>query len=66
MNLYDILPTTNDYSSLKENFAVLVSRVITDYLPFFREDFEGLPQKHIPHQYTTELSKKSEVVSKSF
>ncbi len=39
-----------------------VSRLITTYLPFFKEDFTP---KHTPHKYSDEMCKKSEVVSTS-
>ena len=64
-NLYDILPTSSEYCSLKENFTVHVCRVITDNLAFFREDFKGLAPEHLSHKYSSEHSKKSEVVSYS-
>lgn len=65
VNLHDILPTLEDYELMKNDFAVLISRMITAHLPFFREDFKYLVQKHIPHKYSTEMCKKSEVVSET-
>lgn len=62
-SLYDLLPTTEDYEKLKESFAVHVARVMVEHIPFFTEDFSGLVQRHIPHQYSCEMSLKSEVVS---
>lgn len=63
VNLYDtILPTSDDYVSLKNDFAVLVSRMITTHLVFFSKDFKGFVQQHIPHRYSSEMCKKSEVV----
>lgn len=61
--LYGLLPTTEDYEKLKESFAVHVARVMVEHIPFFTEDFSGLVQRHIPHQYSCEMSLKSEVVS---
>lgn len=63
-NLYELLPDLDDYSVLKERFIVNVSRVITCYLDFFKDDFSHLVQWHIPHKYSTEMCQKSEVVSK--
>ncbi len=63
INLFDILPTPADYSSLKEDFSVTVSRIIFENLLFFQENFQGLVQQHVPHKFSTEQSKKSEVVS---
>jgi len=65
MCLYDILPSTKDYQELKDNFAILLARVMTDNLSFFSENFKGLVQRHVPHQYSYEMSTKSEVVSNS-
>ena len=61
-NLYDILPNSQDYKLLKENFSVHVSRIIVAYMDFFRDDFKDLPLKHIPHKFSKEMSMKSEVV----
>lgn len=62
-NLYDVLPSSEDYRSLKKNFIVHVSRIILTHLDFFRKDFKGLAEKHIKHKYAKEMSQKSEVVS---
>ncbi len=62
--LYSILPNDEDYQSLKERFIIHVSRIIVKYMHFFKEDFQYLIQWHIPHQFSKEMSKKSEVVSK--
>ena len=47
---------------LKEHFAILVARVLVEHIPYFADDFRGLVETHIPHQYTSEMVKKSEVV----
>ena len=62
-NLYDLLPSQTNYSSLKENFAIYICRVIVENLVFFHDDFKQLTSKDIPHKYSKEHSKKSEVVS---
>ena len=62
-NLYDILPSSEDYELLKKDFTILVSRIVHTHLPFFGDDFKNLVEKHIPHKYSAEMSKKSEVVS---
>ena len=43
---------------LKEHFVIVVARV-----SHFSEDFKGLVVNHIPHPYTSEMAKKSKVVS---
>ena len=63
VNAYDVIPNESDYQSLKSNFVVLVSRIIVEYMPFFNTDYKGIPQQHIPHKYTKQMSSKSEVVS---
>lgn len=63
INLYDILPTETDYKLLKQNFSTLVARTLVEYMPFFKEDYKGLIPQHIPHQYSRNMSTKSEVVS---
>lgn len=62
-NVFDILPTSNDYDKIKENMAILVSRIIADRIRFFAEDYKGVVTRHIPHKYTSQMSQKSEVVS---
>ena len=62
-NLYSILPTSDDYQILKENMAVLVSRILVEHLRFFSEDFKDLVTWHIQHQCSAQMSQKSEVVS---
>ena len=41
-SVYNVLPTTSDYQVLKDNFVVLVSRTLVEYIPFFSQDFKGL------------------------
>ena len=63
VNAFDVIPTEEDYKSLKSDFSVLVSRAIVKFLPFFSADYKDLAQSHIPHRYSKEMSAKSEVVS---
>lgn len=62
-SIYDILPTTSEYQKLKDNFAILVAHIIVKHIPYFTQDFSGLLVNHIPHKYSSEMAKKSEVVS---
>ena len=63
-SIYDILPSGIEYQTLKDNFAILVARILVEHnILFFREDFSGLITNHIPHCYSTEMTNKSEVVS---
>lgn len=63
MNLYSILPNSDDYTKLKERFKVHISRIIVEYLQYFHDDFRDLVMEHIPHRFSREMSQKSEVVS---
>ncbi len=63
VNVFDVIPTEEDYKLLKSDFSVLVSRAIVKFLPFFSSDYKDLSQSHIPHRYSMEISAKSEVVS---
>ena len=62
-SVYEILPTTSDYQTLKDNFAILVARILTKHIPYFKQDFSGLVVNNIPHKYSSEMANKSEVVS---
>lgn len=62
-HLYDILPSSTDYEALKQRFTTHVSRIIVNYLGFFKDDFKNLVPSHLPHKYSSEMCQKSEVVS---
>ena len=62
VNLYSVLPNSEDYQLLKQNFAIHISRIIADYLLIFKEDFKNLVPRHIPHKYSKEMSMKSKIV----
>ena len=62
-NLYKILPDSEDYHLLKERFVIHVSRIISTYLDFFKEDFKNIVQRHIPHRYSSEMCHMSEIGS---
>ena len=61
--VYDLIPSTAVYQELKKNFKVIVSHILVKLIGFFSEDFKGLIEPHIPHQHSSEMAKKSEVVS---
>ena len=60
-HLFDILPSEADYIQLKKNLGILVSRILVDNVPFFK-DFSALIPRHINHKFSDKLSLKSEVV----
>lgn len=64
-NLESLLPSQSDHSTLSTHFATHISRIITTYMPFFRENFGDVVDRHIPHLYSADMSKKSHVVSSS-
>ena len=57
-----LLPSKEDDSTLWMNIAVLVSRVLAEYMPFFKHTFDDVVTWHIKHQHTAEMSSKSLVV----
>ncbi len=63
-SLYSILPSDRDYNCLKQNVAILIARIIHEHTHFFGEDLKRLIPTHVPHQYTNQMTVKSEVVSK--
>ena len=62
-SVYSLIPSTANYHALKENFNIIVARKLVEFIPFFSEDFKGLVEAHIPHKYSSEMAKKSDVVS---
>lgn len=58
-----LLPSKDDDAILRSNFMTLVSRVLVEFIPFFKETFDGVVTRHIQHEYSTEMSTKSQVVS---
>ena len=54
------LPSSDDVQSVKTNLVVLVSRILTHYIPGLVPFAKAVP-KHIQHQYSKVMSKKSEV-----
>ena len=58
-----LLPSKDDDSCLRNNLTILVSRILVDNMSFFRHTFDGVVTWHIEHQYYSEMSTKSVVVS---
>ena len=55
------LPSASDLKCIECDMEVLVSRILCDYVKLF-EHLKKLVVKHIPHQYSREMSLKSEVI----
>ena len=51
-NLYSILPTSDDYQILKENMAILVSRILVEHIRFF---FVKILKILLPGTYHTSI-----------
>lgn len=58
-----LLPSLSDDSSMKTDFAILVSRVLAKHLEFFSFGFQDVVQWHISHKFSMQMAKKSTVVS---
>ena len=56
------VPTESDIDEMLSNFGILVSRILVQYMPFFKEHFSDVVVKHIPHEHQSEMEKISEVV----
>ena len=57
-----LLPQVEDDYTIMSNFSVLISRVLTEHLQFFKTSFSDVVQHYITHDYDREMSLKSEVV----
>lgn len=65
MQLTELLPTPDVQARLKNTLKVIVSRIITQYLPAFKA-LQNVVVHHIPHSYSKEASQKSDIVSLYF
>ena len=61
IDLQCFLPTADDQLVLEENLCVLISRMVVQYIPFFRRCTSKVKQ-HIDHPYSKEMARKSTVV----
>ena len=58
-----LLPSIEDDVATCKNFATLVSRALVNNVDFFKLTFDGVVEWHIQHEFSEEMSKKSEIVS---
>ena len=56
-----LLPSDAEHDQLFHNLTVLVSQILVDNIPHFKTTFKDVVIKHIPHKYSSELTKKSEL-----
>ena len=61
LQLIELLPTPDVQARLKHSWAVIVSRVVTKHLKEF-QPLQNVVINHIPHLFSMEASKKSEIV----
>eukprot|EP00794_Sanderia_malayensis_P016282 gene16282-17920_t len=62
LNLGVFLPTIQELTIFRESAKVLVTRVLLEFLDYFRFAKNAVPD-HIPHPYADEMSKKSTICS---
>jgi hypothetical protein len=60
LGLEEVLPTLSDKEQLQENYIVHFARIVCKYL---KKNFAECVPVHIDHQYSQEMSQKSDVVS---
>jgi len=58
-----LLPLSEDDRSLRKLFITHVSRILTTHMKLFKFSFDDVVDWHVKHQYYTEMSTKSKVVS---
>lgn len=56
--LSTFLPTTTDCTKIRENYVVLMARILVKYIPHLSHLHKCVPQ-HIRHQYSAALAQKS-------
>lgn len=62
LELNILLPSNLDYEELISSYEVLMSRVLVAKVPYFARTFDDVVVKHISHEYSREMSKKTEAV----
>ena len=60
--LHTFLPSVEDCQHLHKEFVILAVRVLVENLSAFKQFSKVVPE-HIPHKYSSVMSKKSEIVS---
>lgn len=61
MQVEALLPSASDKATMIKHFSILIARVLSKYIPYF-EKLKCL-ERHIRHEFSNQMSKKSEVVS---
>lgn len=60
--LSELLPSTQDKRALLANLTTIITRLLAEYMPVIKENFGDTVTQHIPHPYSSEMAKKSDVV----
>ena len=55
------LPSPEDHAKLKKDFVILVLHILAKNCKYFRQ-FGSVIPSHIPHQYSTNMSRQSQIV----
>ena len=63
IRLENFLPTLQDEETIKGNFQHLIARVLIRDVKYFEKYWKNCIDKHIDHEYSHEMSQRSEVVS---
>ena len=61
--LNEILPSPEDNRAMIANLTTIVTRILAEHVPFIKENLGDAVARHIPHPYSSEMAKKSNVVS---
>lgn len=61
LELSELLPSVESNLAVESDFVVLVTRMVVKFLPAFTM-FRDVVIHHIPHQYSNEMARKSDVV----
>ena len=61
-SLSSYLPDAADCAQLRENYSILLARVIVEELPYFKV-FRDRVVNHIKHEHSLQMKEKSVVVS---
>lgn len=58
----ELLPSTQDKRALLANLTRIITRLLAEYMLVIKENFGDTVTQHIPHPYSSEMAKKSDVV----
>jgi len=63
LEVNDFILTNDDYTALKNYFAILISRILCNHMDFFKKVFGKHINHHIPHKYSAEMCRPTNIVS---